>query len=103
MITKKEQEMVEKMLNEFDFISIHKYAHSANGGWYGSDNPPTIYELVKTAESLLKEGCKSETTVAINSWGFRVKVVKGRKGKTKSLELMFILESAYVDDEGFVW
>lgn len=65
------QELIDNILDEFDFESVHKAMVALNWTWSSTDGVPTIGELRRQARELLKELIKSNNEI-IGTGGFYV-------------------------------
>lgn len=83
---------VEEIIEQFDFEKVRKAMVALNWCWYGDTNPPSIGELVLSAQKLLNEVLE-EDLCALSTGGF---LAENRNGL---LSLLFVLEEWDVDME----
>ena len=73
MLTEKQQEIVDDIMDNFDFDKVHNVMVELDWGWGDSDGNlsiPEIWELKKSARRLLKESMEEGLCVATG--GFQV-------------------------------
>lgn len=63
------QELIDKIMDEFNFERVHKAMVALNWEWSGSDGVPTIGELRRQARQLLKELTNNKNRV-VGTGGF---------------------------------
>jgi hypothetical protein len=91
-------QVIEEVLENFDFIKVHKVMEALDWKWVGGDTQdgvPSVYRLIKKAEELLKD-CVNEiehrntNTLVLSTGGFKATCVKYDDGEIV-LELEFVL------------
>jgi hypothetical protein len=85
------EEAIEDLLDKFNFNKVQKAMEILNWEWASAENGiPTIYELRKTARSILKDAYETGVT-KVSTGGFSAKY--DGKGREKWLYLEFKLTS----------
>lgn len=82
-MTEQERDLIDEVLDNFDFEKVKKVTDALNGTWSDSDIVPEIYDLRKLARRLLKDAIK-ENLPQIATGGFRA----GYSDKILSLEFI---------------
>lgn len=63
------QELIDNILDEFDFERVHKAMVALNWQWHNTDGVPTIGDLRRTARDLLRTVVQ-DNHVMVGSGGF---------------------------------
>lgn len=103
-INKKEQELVDEILECFDFKNTYRAMKLLNWKWVHSQQPngvPSINEIRNQASKRIESAieCAKESnnpnpeiTYSSSSGGFKASVWKNRYGQITNLQLQFILD-----------
>lgn len=67
-----EEEIIEDILDEFDFGKVQHAMEALNWTWYDSSDVPTLGQLRKKARNLMKH-CKGHDTYVTATGGFNVR------------------------------
>lgn len=85
------KELINEVLDEFDFEKVHKAMKTLNWGWMRSNGKvPSIGQLVLCAQELLEDVSKMEVGYSIGTGGFKAAKVDSYDDGV-GLELEFIL------------
>lgn len=97
---KKEQEIIDNILNEFDFEKCHRVMKFLNWTWGFNPNPPSVNELRKSAKDRFNnaiEGILTEKShshhyrYSCSSGGLKASVWKNKYNQICRAELEFVL------------
>jgi len=88
------KELIEKIIEDFNFEEVHEAMQAENWTWarYGDPGVPSISELKSCARELLEEASKMDVDCSTGTGGFRATKI-GSKDFGEGLELEFILTS----------
>jgi hypothetical protein len=86
---KSNHELIEDILDEFDFNGVRRVMESLNWRWARTDDVPPVAEMRKTARRLLEEMCTNDEMDSLATGGFEV--IRRDEG----LELRFIIHEAW--------
>lgn len=94
------EKLIEGILENFDFERVKKTMDFLDWKYFDSDEPPTTFRLIKTAEKRLegayKKATENKKDYYVASGGFKAFAEYNKKTKTvDSLELSFVLTSWY--------
>jgi len=84
---------IKNIMDNFDFLKVHKVMTHLNWTWFGSPEVPTIKKLKELALRLLTEVSEANSASFIETGGFRaVKMENAESFCGYGLELNFIVE-----------
>ena len=95
-ITEKQQELIDEIMDEFDFRRVHKTMEFLNWHWGGRGVPagelrvPSLAELRKEARRMLKDCCL-EGHYSTESGGLRAEYFAETVDEVEWMRLSFIL------------
>ena len=74
MLTEKQQEIVDEIMDNFDFERVHKTMIALNWGWVDKDDcelfsTPEVYELKSHARKLLKRSIENKESIKTGGFG----------------------------------
>lgn len=87
--------MIESVLDNFDFVKVHKAMKAVNWTWAHCDGVPSIRALMVKAEFLLSEVLANEEMHSISTGGLTAEY----DGNFLSLTFTFEESEAYVDED----
>ena len=96
MITEEIQNKIDEILDNFDFVKVHKVMEHLDWKWSTENGVriPTIQELRVEARGLLKSTIK-ENISCISTGGFHAEKITDETGT--SLALRFVIEEIFVE------
>jgi hypothetical protein len=92
MIAEKQQEVIDEIMDSFDFERVYKVMQHLNWEWVNV-GVPEIYDIKKQARRLLKEAIKLKTS--ISTGGFCVTYDVDDEYDT--IDLSFVVSNYYAD------
>ena len=97
---KKEQEIIDNILNEFDFEKCHRVMEFLNWTWSYNPSPPSIHELRSSAKDRFNNAIEGILTAkdhshhhrySCSSGGLKPNVWKNKYNQICDAELEFVL------------
>ena len=93
------EELIDKIIENFNFEKVHKVMQTLNWGWMRSDvEVPSVGQLVLCAKELLQDVSKKNVGTSISTGGFKATKIDS-KDMGEGLELEFILTSEVFHEE----
>ena len=85
---------IKHIMNNFNFLRVHKTMTFLNWRWYNSPCIPTIEKIKEVALRLLRDVSKGNTNSSVASGGFKATKSSSTEATCDcNLELDFIIES----------
>lgn len=96
------KEQIEEIMNNFDFIRVHRVMEELDWEWCWTDGVPSVEELRYKARQQLNEvTTKYKSDASVSSGGFKASIKRNYKNELY-LELEFVIEDwnteYYFDD-----